>query len=1138
MMRLVPCLALCLTAFVALAALASGAEEIVLPQNRNAFHSREAIEIAVADLPPGAKAVIRLIPADKALRPVAFEVVSPPAGTPVAILPPNTLAPGEYDVAVNDRKPDPAHRLTVSRGAAESTMKVSQTSRGGRQAGANFIVGNAFSFGRLDPSGQPAPVARMRRSMGMEHMENSFKEDMELLIYMYWTGYVTHKPWGINKSWAAPDMVEMMRMFNLHTAQRCRRYSDNILSIGSLDEPGLSWGDTPAGGMASGFPNWDEAGWYRERGWDYTDDPGSRPDADWMKYMTDRCGILGQNFAWAAEDIKTVWPSAVYSTDCYAPHAIMDGTDPWNQRPNDIPSSHVFVDWGWGKLSTLSGVYIEKCHDPASKLAHAMNGQLFGATVPQPQQRDAYRLMMNALLAAGLASNWWLNTRGMEIADLKAVNEPAARVGPVFREMTLAGHDVAVLWSFTEMAMRQKDIAAREAKKKTGEQIKLMVASWPEDSPMTQDDAEMNVNAYSVGRNYLEYVLNTHQALNRAGWPAHIVHERLLPQGVLKNYKVLVVSAQTFELPADVRKAIEDFAASGGKILVDKATAVKLPGAVVVDTQIKDPGYFWGIIFGQAQQEAGGKAPEGKRRFKSVKQASHYQTNYFMDTQARRAVAPLRAAMKALPAQEIVSSDSEWLGCERHTAGEGALYMVINAHEVLPADQPDDKAYWLYNYAPLEVSYALKGLPAGAAVYLIEGPDWKQSSRVADPAAVQTKSFAPGEMKLYLVAPRAPAGLTLGASIADGALSVKAALDGLRMPWPLTVEVAGPDGKPLLTVYRSTGADGAYAETFSLGKNAPAGNYTVTVASPAAELSARTSAALAEAPAAAGIVEDRVRTFDAKAIGAFLAARPALVVPYTGDETKALAEKVAALLNAKGLNAAVRPEKEVWSRARYPRVWDPYIRVHRPGDADKLPDGAKVEQTLTIETGAEGETVARDAAGKTVANWETQPGTLAVVGGQGYIDFGREQFYEPGCKFYVQGEADKQGKVRPRVVLANGRPEKVRTTDEVRMKWSRPWTRLSSYVGSNILCPQLSEAYRCDAHLVLVGTSESGELVRALQASELLPQLADAKYPGPGKALVEMAWSPFALGRNVLFIGASDAAGAEAGAAALAALAP
>jgi hypothetical protein len=74
--------------------------------------------------------------------------------------------------------------------------------------------------------------------------------------------------------------------------------------------------------------------------------------------------------------------------------------------------------------------------------------------------------------------------------------------------------------------------------------------------------------------------------------------------------------------------------------------------------------------------------------------------------------------------------------------------------------------------------------------------------------------------------------------------------------------------------------------------------------------------------------------------------------------------------------------------------------------------------------------------------------------------------------------------------------------------------------------------------LILLGDSETSQLVAALQASELLVQVADARYPGPGKALLSFAWSPFALGKNAILIGASDVAGIAAGIARLVNLAP
>ena len=54
-----------------------------------------------------------------------------------------------------------------------------------------------------------------------------------------------------------------------------------------------------------------------------------------------------------------------------------------------------------------------------------------------------------------------------------------------------------------------------------------------------------------------------------------------------------------------------------------------------------------------------------------------------------------------------------------------------------------------------------------------------------------------------------------------------------------------------------------------------------------------------------------------------------------------------------------------------------------------------------------------------------------------------------------------------------------------------------------------------------------------LQASELLPQIADEKYPGPGGALVSLCWSPFAVEKNAIVLASSNPVGLKAGVEAL-----
>ncbi len=120
---------------------------------------------------------------------------------------------------------------------------------------------------------------------------------------------------------------------------------------------------------------------------------------------------------------------------------------------------------------------------------------------------------------------------------------------------------------------------------------------------------------------------------------------------------------------------------------------------------------------------------------------------------------------------------------------------------------------------------------------------------------------------------------------------------------------------------------------------------------------------------------------------------------------------------------------------------------------------------------------------------------------------------------------EPQGKV----AVVAGLATEEKATAELKARWSKPWTKLTSHVGGYQLPPQLPEAYTTDAHLILLGDGASSQAVAALQASDLLLEIADAAYPGPGKALVSFAWSPFAVEKNVILVGAADGTGLAAG---------
>lgn len=1095
------------------------AAELLFPQERQAFYSHEPIEIAVVGLPDGSKGLIELVPTRAGVAPMSFEVHGKTGTTTVEVTS-GSLAPDIYVVKLDGKE---VGKLTISSGVIDSTLLVSQTANLNelKTGGANFFLGNAFSFGRLNAQQNgPSLTPRGTKTIGMRVFEDAIAANLPTVVYMYWTGYVTHKPFGSMKSWAAEDMNDSMRLLSFHTSQRVRRFASNIISVGTLDEPGLGWGKTPAGGSASGFPDWDEQAWYEERGWQFTDNPASRADDNWLKYMTIRCEIMKDCQRQARRDLKTPWPQGTFSTDLYAPHAIMDGTDPLNQEVNDIPSSHVFVDWGIDRLGAYSGVQLEKSHDPTSRMAHAMNGQLFGDPVTQPQQIYAYRAAMNGMLAAGLTSNWWLNTGNMKPADLAEVNNAAKKIGPVLKETLFTGHDVAVLWSFTELAMREKEITLREANRKTGEPIKLMVASLPENTALK--GKEIDINAYNIGGDYKEAVLTAHYALARAGFPGQIIHERTLPYGALKNFKTLVIVGQTYDLPDAIDEHIKKFTDAGGRIVIDKSTTQKFNNAIVADIDLKGLSYRWNVLF---LQDA--------RSFKTPREASLYQTNHFMDEPVRAAVAPLKTAMRQTSSKPWAETESTELLIEHQRGGEGTIMLAINGYEELPV-VAEDKKYPIYNYAPYSPAFSLffppltqgEGRGEGSnpqstpVVFTLEGPNFDRSTELADPTAPMTAKFEPGEMKVYFAAPRRPEGIGVAATIHNGVLAIEASLKRLSMPWPIVVSITDPTGHELFRLNRSTNLTGKYHETFPLGANAPAGEYVVKLTSVVANLVgeakvAHKSVARMPRPVA------NVRVFDSERLKDFLLTKPEIVVATHANTPPDVVRLLTDRLAIAGLNVTVKPESELLRKVAYPRVWNPYAKVFAVSKT-KAPAVAKFDKEISLGVAADGSFTAKAADGQDVSNDWRQPNTRITIVGEGFVDFSGdvEQCYEPGVQLHVNEQRQ--------ITVLNANGTEAKTSAEFRARWSKPWSKLTQHVGAYQLPAQLPEAYTADSHLIVLGSSETSDAVAVLQASELLPQIADEKYPGPGGALVSLCWSPFAVEKNAIVLASTDLAGLKA----------
>ncbi|HLQ43236.1 MAG TPA: hypothetical protein VK137_00790, partial [Planctomycetaceae bacterium] len=664
-------------------------------------------------------------------------------------------------------------------------------------------------------------------------------------------------------------------------------------------------------------------------------------------------------------------------------------------------------------------------------------------------------------------------------------------------------------------------ITAREASKKNGEPIKLMIVSLPENTAL--QGKEIDINAYNVGGDYKETVLAAHYALSRAGYPAHIVHERTLPYGVLKNYKTLVIVGQTHDLPDPIDETLRQFTAAGGRIVTDKSTTQKFDNAIVADVDLQGLSYRWSVLF---LQDA--------KSFKSPREASTFQTNHFMDEPVRNAVAPLKAAMRQTGSQQWIETDSNELLIEHQMAGEGTIVLVANGYEELPPIA-DDKKHAIYNYAThsarftfLRPAFTWSGGATEAAttnetpiVYTLEGATFDKSNRIADPTQPLGVTFGPAEMKVYFIAPREPEGITVAAAIHRGTLSLEASLKKLSMPWPLVVSVSDPSGKELYRLHRSTNLAGKYHETLPLGANASPGEYTIKLSSPVANLVAETKAAHAAESRAARAVPP-VRVFDNERLKDFLASKPKVTIVAPADLPRELMTTLTERLQKAGVTVSAQAEADALRKVAYPRVWNPYAKVFSI-DTEKKLDAIKPDKQITLGTASDGTITAKTTDGQDVSHDWRQPNSLITITGEGFVDFSGdvEHCYEPGVQLHV----NEQRQIRP--LNASGREEK--TSPEFRARWSKPWSRLTSHVGAYQLPAQLPEAYTTDSHLIVLGSSATSRTVAVLQASELLPQIADDKYPGPGGSLVSIAWSPFAVEKNAIVIAATEPTGLKAG---------
>lgn len=827
-----------------------------------------------------------------------------------------------------------------------------------------------------------------------------------------WTGYVLHQPFFQSSSYNDPGLRRLAMQCAELGAQRARRFLSVIASLSGMDEPGLGYGIVREGKFRgetmTSFPDaFQRAEYEKLTGISLPLDPRDLPDEEWLRWFRWRAGILLRFFSEAKRHIKRVCDQIPWGQDIYASFAICDGTHPFNQRMNDVPTTHSFMFWR-GVAEQSWNFAVERTARRDERFHFASNTNYFSFNNP-PDAISLADIVTNYAIMDGVEMLWHLSFG--DYRKLKPSYDRLARFGDFILATLPARHPVAVLYSFREPAMRLKE---------AGE-----------------------IGTSEMYRVCLRYHITCgalFHSIRRAGYTADIVHEEELPEGGLKGRKVLSLVGIKHPLDRKVTEAIVSFANSGGKLLADKTTTW-LPSGISVERAAIDPSTFAARLF-DAQEKSRSLSAEDK-----YEEASRL-TRQLTSDRWRDEYAPeiKRILTQALGAPELLRSLSsiitgKWL------SGRGKYHLLLNdsqkdlTNPTLEREIQEKvrKIFPASDWAEA-VRITFNKLKKNEAVYLIEGRDWSRvralKVRRGDSVSLD---FEPTEMKIFCVLPSEIRGVVLKVRLkrvrACGMLRVETYLRGrrgrIKAPFPLRVKVIDPAGAGR-DYFRSTDWSGIYREDFPIPTDYSGGRWTVLVSTPLDSTPTTQTIAVPEVEFSPLRTVPDVYVFDERAIRALLRSKERVVVVLgdnSGREEKGIARALAFDLKSKGVKIDTRNETEVRRRGLYPKVF-PAI--------EKVDD------------------VWKDLA--------------------------------------LQERRDRR----------------------------KEWEVLRNWAGAFGYPPGPPDAFGVDDHLILVGTDRSSTLIQALQRASILPRVSNEYYPGRGRGFVMYAWSPFALGKDVILVIGSD----------------
>jgi len=740
-------------------------------------------------------------------------------GTVLFQMPARYLKPGDYeiiaeigdnigrlDIKIISTNPV-SHFLSGFNGpeSVDFTRRISEN-------GGNFFLIHVYQYAKIDQMKNlgpeesfgipdPLPLLNIEKVLNETMFNNIFVAD-----YTSWSGYVIHQPFTNWTSWNDPEILNLAMQVIQFKAQRLRRFP-NVKWAGPLDEPGLGFGLDINENLSSGWPDpFQKEAFEKEIGIKLPANIFELNDEDWLKFYRWRCGIIGRFMNSAQKYFKEVPHNIAWAPDIYAGWAINDGAYPLNGRSSEWRNSHGFADFDGGKQAMMAHLALERAGWQKHPFSVATNVHL--SFEPEPRNPLTYWMLSNLILTQGIDSNWFLNYDQKHLEFMKEPNERNIRFGDFFKEIT-PKNDVAILYSLSEAALRLKKNGADREK------------------------------TYEVVRSYTCEVLSLYQSLTRAHYPADIVLEEEIKEGILKNYKVLWMPGITH--PAvyqEISRHLTQFISHGGKIIKTKNTLSLVPG---ISTEVD---------FSSSYGKIRGLDKEAEEYFNAgdYTTGSYKRLNIWKDQIIDEEVPEVRNVMEkiiGLPIIEFEKRDASII-LQHQQSGKGKYLQLINYNQQIP-EEPDilyktkdgkkQPVYQLDYFANYHNRFKINGLKSKENVYVLEGVELNRTRKFNKSEQVLDLYFEPAEMKLLAILPEAIGRLKLHPvpQISQGDLiRIKVGVFSIHnriipAAIPLEITVIDSQNQVRYHLYRSTDGKGNYEEDLPVSFNDNPGLWQIKV---------------------------------------------------------------------------------------------------------------------------------------------------------------------------------------------------------------------------------------------------------------------------------------------------------------------